>query len=218
MSAPGSRTRTASYRSIERARAQSILTEHGCPDFLPNAERREWIRFVLDVAKIPGGVRSALRTGRRQGDLTTLTAPEKRAFLALIDATDQRHEFRLTLARATELRDLHALAHRETPSMDALVELKVFVPASDESVTLPIFDNEVKGPWLDLRPVVFARFWETRSGLRPSCLCLLELRDLALLVSRQSPRAYLSLSVIAADLPSFSVVTRRTLRGTMSSK
>lgn len=90
----------------------------------------------------------------------TLTAPEKQALLALIDATDQRHEFRLTRARATELRDLHALAHREMPSMDALVELKVFVPASEESVTLPIFDNEVKGPWLDLRPVVLARFGE----------------------------------------------------------
>ena len=44
--------------------------------------------------------------------------------------------------------------------MDALVDLKVFVSASEESVTLPIFDKEVKGPWLDLRPVVLARFWE----------------------------------------------------------
>ena len=145
---------------IDRARAQSILTEHGCPDFLPNAERRAWIRFVLDVARIPDAVRSAVRTGRLQDDLTTLTAPEKQALLALIDATDQRHEFRLTRARATELRNLHALAHRETPSMDALVELKVFVPASEESVTLPIFDNQVKGPWSELRPVVLARFWE----------------------------------------------------------
>ena len=145
---------------IDRARAQSILAEHGCPDFLPNAERRTWIRFVLDVAMIPGRVRSALRTDRLDGDLPMLRALEKQALLALSDAIEQRHEFRLTRAKATELRDLHAQAHAETPSMDALVELKVFMPASEESVTLPIFDNEVKGPWVELRPVVLARFWE----------------------------------------------------------
>ncbi len=108
-------------RRVDRERAQSILAEQGCPDFLANAERRNWIRFVLDVAKIPGAVSSAFQTGRLRGDLEALSAPEKQALLALIDATDHRHEFRLTRARATELGDLHAQAHPETPTMEALI-------------------------------------------------------------------------------------------------
>lgn len=111
---------------LDRAYAETLITA----PVLSQLEGRGLVRWILNRMQIAGGARMAVAR-KKHGNESPSPSLEPAlvdALSLLVDASNSREQDPVSLTRdlAESIRANHAVAHRDTPSLDALIQLGWF--------------------------------------------------------------------------------------------
>lgn len=130
------------HARLNRSRAAEILRAEGSQVTIEHLEARGFVRFVLGRLQIPEAVRVELAHGKHVDQLPDA----ERAALKRLHESRQEKTALLHIEKidAERIHQVHAQAHRRTPSFEALRESRLITLAENESegYDIPLNKND----------------------------------------------------------------------------